>query len=111
MYATERECENEKPNLDATNDNAKLPNLPKLQVQSGLSTEETWNTLATARECSREIVRQTEEICDVTNTYSEMEPDVETSSEQPNSSPTNPRSSKYNLRHNLKPNCNDDFGY
>ena len=37
-----------------------------------------------------------------------MEPDVEISSEQPNSSPINPRSSKYNLGHNQKPNCNED---
>ena len=40
-----------------------------------------------------------------------MEPDVESSSEQPENSPTNPRSSKYNLRHNPKPNCNDDYRY
>ena len=40
-----------------------------------------------------------------------MEPDVEASSEQPESIPTNPRSSKYNLRYNPKPNCNDDYKY
>ena len=37
-----------------------------------------------------------------------MEPDVETGLEQPNNSPTNPRRSKYNLRHNPKPDWNDD---
>ena len=29
----------------------------------------------------------------------------------PEPSPTNPRSEKYNLRHNPKPNCNDDYRY
>ena len=42
------------------------------------------NTPEAAHECSPEIFPQMEEKCDVTNTYSDMEPDVETSSEQPN---------------------------
>ena len=54
---------------------------------------------------------QTGEISDVTDTYPHMEHDVETSSEQPGISPTNPHSSKYNLHHNPKPNCNDDYRY
>ena len=40
-----------------------------------------------------------------------MEPDVESSSEQPEKIPANPRGSKYNLRHNPKPNCNDNYRY
>ena len=40
-----------------------------------------------------------------------MEPDVESSSEQAEKSPTNPRSSKNNLRHKRKPNCSDDYRY
>ena len=40
-----------------------------------------------------------------------MEPDMEASSEQPKTSPTNPRSSKYNLRHNPKPICNEYYKY
>ena len=47
--------------------------------------------------------------CDVTDTRPHMEPDVEESSEQPNISPTNPCSSNYNLHHDPKPNCNDDY--
>ena len=46
---------------------------------------------------SQEVFLQMEELCDVKNTYPDIEPDVETNSEQPNISPTNPRSSKYNL--------------
>ena len=60
------------------------------------------NTPGTAMECSAEIYPRTEELCDVTHTYRDIEPDVQTNSEQPNNSPTNPRSSKYILRHNPK---------
>ena len=61
--------------------------------------------------CSPEILPDTGEVNDVTDTYPLIEPDVETNLEQPENSPTNPRSSKYNLRLNLKPNCNDDYRY
>ena len=69
------------------------------------------NTPEATHECSPETFPHRDEIIDVTDTYLHMEPDVESSSEQPENSPTNPRSSKYNLRHNLKPNCNDDYSY
>ena len=70
------------------------------------------NTPGTAYECSPEIFTQTDdEVSDVTDTYPHMEPDVEPSSEQPENSPTNPRSSKYILRPNPKPNCIDDYRY
>ena len=85
------------------------PNSPKIAVESDLPTEETWNTSGTAQECSREIFHQTEALCDVTNMYSNMELDKETSLEQPNKSPTNPHSSKYNLPHQPKPNCIDNY--
>ena len=67
------------------------------------------NTPGTTHERSPEIFPQTDEVIDVTYTYTHMEPDVESSSEQPEKSSTNPRSSKYNLRHNPKPNCYDDY--
>ena len=67
------------------------------------------NTSGNAQECSREIYTQTEELYDVTDKYPYVEPIAETGSEQPSNSPTNPRRSKYKLRHNPKPNCNDDY--
>ena len=109
LYAISWECEYEKPIFDAENNNARPPNLPELPIQSDLSTEETWNTQEIAQECFPEIFPQTEQLHDVTDTYPDMEFDVETSSEQPKNSPTNPRSSKYNLRHNPKTSCNDDY--
>ena len=69
------------------------------------------DTPGTAHECSPKTFRQTEELSDVTNTYPDMEPDVEASLERPESSPTNTRSSKNNLRQNPKPNCNNDYRY
>ena len=84
---------------------------PKTPVQSDLSTEELRITPGTAQECFPEIFPQTEQLFDVTDTYPDMEPEVETSPEQPNKSPTNPRSSKYNLRHNPNTKCNDNYRY
>ena len=66
-------------------------------------------TPGTTYECSPEIFLQTDEVSDVIDTYPHMEPDMEPNSEQPETNPTNPRSSKYNLRHKPKPNCNDDY--
>ena len=69
------------------------------------------NTSETTHECSPEIFPQTDDVSDVTDTYPHIEPDRESSSEQPEKSPTNPRSPKYNLHHNPKPNSNDDYRY
>ena len=111
LYARAWECEYEQPIIDAEIFNATPPNSTEIPVQVDVSTEEMRNTPGTAQEFSPEIFPPTEQICDVTDSYPDMEPDVETSSEQPNHSPTNPRSSKYNLRHNPKPKCNDDYRY
>ena len=59
--------------------------------------------------CSAEFFPCTDQVSDVTGTYPHMEPHVETNSEQPENNSTNPRSSKYNLRHNPKPDCIDDY--
>ena len=40
-----------------------------------------------------------------------MQPDADTSVEQIDPMPANPRSAKYDLRHNPRPNCNDDYRY
>ena len=99
----------ERPNFDAENNNGTPPNSPKFAVRSDLSTEKTWNTAGVSRERSPEFFPQTEEICDLTDMYPYIELDAEESSEQPKHSPTNPRRSKYNLCHTVKPNCNDHY--
>ena len=103
------ECENEQPIFDAKNNNATPPNSLEFPIQFDLSTEEMRNTPGTAHKCSPEFFSQTEQLCDVTDTYSDTEPDVETGSKKPNNTPTNRRSSKYILRHNPKPSCYDDY--
>ena len=40
-----------------------------------------------------------------------MEPDAEASLVKPNPTNANPRSTKFDLRHNPKLNCNDDNRY
>ena len=111
LYARAWEYDYEQPIFDAENKNATSPNSHEFPVQSDVSTEEIRNTPGTAHECSPVTFPQTDEFIDFTNTYPHIEPNVEAIAEQPETSPTNPRSSKYNLRHKLKPNCNDDYSY
>ena len=111
LYARAWECDYEQPIFDAENDNTEPPNQREIPVQSDFSTGEMRNTPGNPHVCSPEIFPNTDELGDVTDTCPHMEPDVEISPELPQNSPTNPRSSKYNLPHNPKPNCNDDYRY
>ena len=111
LYARAWEYDFEQPIFDAENDKAAPPNLQEIPLQSDYSTQEMTNTPGNPHVCSPEIFPCTDEVSDVTDTCPHMEPDAESSSKQPQNSPTNPRSSKYNLRHNPKPNCNDDYRY
>ena len=109
LYARAWEYDFEQPIVDAENYKVAPPKLHEIPLQSDFATEEMRNTPGNPHVCSPEIFPDTGEVCDVTDTYPQMEPHVETSSEQPENNPTNPRSSKYNSRHNPKPNCNDDY--
>ena len=111
LYARAWEYDFEQPIFDAENDKAAPPNVQEIPLQSDYSTEEMRNTPGNPHVCSPEVFPDTGEVKNVTDTCSHTEPDAETSSEQPQNSPTNPRSSKYNLSHNPKPNCNDDYRY
>ena len=111
LYARAWEYDYDQPIFDNENDNAVPTNSEELLVQSDFSTEEMRNTPGKPHVCSPKFFPNTDELGDVTDTCPHIEPDVETSSKQPENSPTNHRSSKYNLRHNPKPNCNDDHRY
>ena len=111
LYAKAWENNFEQPIFDAENDNPVPPSQREIPMQSDFSTEEMRNTQGTTHKCSPEIFPPTHETSDVADTYTHMKPDVGTSSEQQGNSLTNPRSSKYNLRRNPKPNCNDDYRY
>ena len=84
------EYDYEQPIFDAENRKAAPPDPHKIPIQSDLSTEEMRNTPVTTHEFSLEIFSQTEELGDVTDTYPDMEPDVEASSEQQGTSPIKP---------------------
>ena len=105
------ECDYDQPTFDNENYNAVPPNSQEIPVQSDFSTEEMRNTPGKPHVCSPGIFPNTDELGYVTDTYQDMEPDMEVSSEQPESCPTIPRSFKYSLRHNPKPNYNDDYRY
>ena len=94
LYSRAWEYDYEQPIFDAGNNNAVPPNSEEIPVQSDFSTEQMRNTPGATHECSPEIFPQTDEVSDVTDTYPHMQPDVESISEQPQNSPTNPRSSK-----------------
>ena len=111
LYARAWEYDFEQPIFDAENDNETPPNQREIPVRSDISTEEMRNTRGTTHECSPENLNPTDNTGDVADTYTHMEPNVGTSSAQQENSPSNPRSSKYNLRHNPKPICNDDYRY
>ena len=111
LYARAWECDYEQPIFDAENANEAPFNQREIPIQSDFSTQEIRNTPGNPHVCSPEIFPNSDQLGDVTDTYPHKEPDVETSSEQPQNSPTNPCSSKYNLRHNPKPKCNDDYRY
>ena len=96
LYARAWECDYEQPIIDAGNDNAVPPGPREIPVQSDFSTEEMRNTPGNPHLCSPETFPNTDELGDVTDTCPHMEPDAGTSSDQPQNSPTNPRSSKYN---------------
>ena len=83
LYARAWEYDFEQPIFDAENDNAAPPNQREILVQSDLSTEEMRNTPGNPHVCSPEVSPNTDELNDVTDKYPHMEPDVETSSEQP----------------------------
>ena len=109
LYARAWECEYDKPIFDSERDNLVSPNSPEVAVRSGEATDETWSTPGTIQEDSSDNLPHATEIDDGTDTDHHIQPDADNSVEQIDPTPTNPRSSKYDLRHNPGPNCNDDY--
>ena len=62
-------------------------------------------------ENSPEFILQPDRSYGGTDTDHDMQADADTTVEQLDPTPTNRRSSKYDLRHNPKPKCNDDYRY
>ena len=111
LYARAWECEYDKSIFDSDSDNVVSSNSPEVTVRSGEETDATRSTPGTIEEDSSNNLPHTDEMADGTDTDHYMQPDADNSVEQIDPTPTNPRSSKYDLRHNPKPNCNDDYRY
>ena len=111
LYARAWECEYDKPIFDSDRDNLVSPNSPEVRVRLGEAADQTRSTPGTIQTDSSDILPHAVEIDDGTDTDHHMQPDADNSVEQIDPMPTNPRSSKYDLRHNPRPNCNDDYRY
>ena len=110
LYARSWECEYDKPIIDSDPDNLVSPNSPEVTVRSGEAADET-STPGTIQTDSSDILPHAVEIDDGTDTDHHMQPDAVNSVEHIDPTPTNPRCSKYDLRHNPRPNCNDNYRY
>ena len=97
-----------KPVFNNDHDNSQKPHSPELAVQSNLPAEESSSIPGTIGENYPEIFQKADGFCDGTDTNQYLEPDTDLSVEQHNSTPINPRSTKYDLRHNQKPNFHDE---
>ena len=111
LWARAWESEYDKPIFDSYYNNLLTPTSPEIAIRSDEAADEMRSTPGTIRKNSPEIFPQTDRPCDGTDTDHYMQPDADTSVEQHEFTPTNPYISKYDLRHNPKPNCNEDYRY
>ena len=88
-----------------------IPSSPEITIRSKQTADETRNIPGTIPESPPQIIRQPHTSYDGRDMDHDTQPDADTSVEQLDPMPTNPRISKYDLRHNPKPNCNDDYRY
>ena len=111
LYARAWECEYDEPMFESDYNNLATPSSPEITIRSEETADEKRNTPGTIRENSPEIIPQLHRLYDERDIDHDTQPDADASVEQPDSTTTNPRSSKYDLRHTPKPNCNDDYRY
>ena len=97
-------CEFDKPIFDSDRVNMIIPNSQEITVRPEKAADQLRSTPGTTRESSPEIIPQEDRSYDGTDTDHYMQPDADTTVEQIDHTPTNPRSSKYDLRHNPRPN-------
>ena len=111
LYARAWECEYDEPIFDSDYNNLVRPSSPKITVRSEAAADERKSTPGTIPENSPEITSQPDGSYDGMGADHDMQPDADTSVDQLHPTRTNPCSSKYDLRHNPKPNCNEDYRY
>ena len=86
-------------------------NSPEITVRHDLPNDKTCTIPGTIQEESLGIFVHKDEVGNGTDTDHYKKPDSGANSEQLSPTDVNPRSTKYDLRHNLKPKCNDDYRY
>ena len=111
LYGRALECEHDEPIFDSDNNNLTTSSSPELTLRSEQEADEIRSTPVTIPRISPEIIPQTDRSYDGMDTDYSMAPDADASVEQLDPTPTNPRSSKNDLRHDPKPICNDDYRY
>ena len=111
LYARAWVCEYDEPIFDSDYNNLTTPSPPEITIRFEQAADEMRSTPGTRPENFPEIIPQPDTTYDERDVDHDTQPDAETSVEQPDFTPTNPRSSKYDLRHNPKLNCNDDCRY
>ena len=111
LYARAWECEYDEPIFDSDYNNLAAPSPPEITIRSEQTADEVRNTSGITPENSPENIPHPDGSSDGRDMDRDTQPDADMSVEQLDPMPTNPRSSKYDLRHNPKPNCNDDYRY
>ena len=111
LYARAWECEYDEPIFDSDYDNLAIPSSPEITIRAEQTADEMRNIPRTIPESPPQIILQPHTSYDGRDMDHDTQPDADASVEQLDPMPTNPRSSKYNLRLNRKPNCNNDYRY
>ena len=111
LYARAWECEYDGPINDTDYNNLVTPNSPEITIRSEQAVDQVRSTPGIILENSPEITPQTDRSYDGNDTDHYVQPDADISVETRNPTSTNPHSSKFDLRHNPKPNRNDDYRY
>ena len=110
LYARPRESEYKTPISDNGQREPDSNNSPEIRVRHDLPYDETCNIPGTIQD-SPESLPHTDEIGDGSDTDHYMEPDAQANSELLRPADLNPRCTKYDLRHNPKMNCIDDYRF
>ena len=111
LFARAWECKYDEPIFDSDYNKMATASPPKITIRCEQAADEMRNTPGITPENSREIIPQPGGPYDSRDVDRDTQPNADTSVEQLYPMPTNPHSSKYDLRHNPKPNCNDDYRY
>ena len=111
LYARAWECEYDEPIFDSDYNNLATPSPPETTKRSKQAADETRSTPGIKGKNSPGKTPQPDGSFGERNVDHDTQPVADTSVEQLDPMPTNPRSSKYDLRDNPNPNCNDGYRY